>query len=66
MRGRSKLTLEQKNQRFKTLLGDGNVPNLQDLTKDQFAKLVWEHRETIVQNIYKMKVTNKDNERFYT
>ena len=66
MRGRSKLTLEQKNQRFKTLLGDENVPNLQDLTKDQFAKLVREHRETIEQNLYKMNVTNKENEMFYT
>ena len=66
MRGKSKLTIEQKNQRFKALLGDENVPNLQDLTKDQFAKLVREHRETIEQNLYKMNVTNKENEMFYT
>lgn len=66
MRGKSKLTIEQKNQRFKALLGDENLPNLQDLTKDQFAKLVREHRETIEQNLYKMNVTNKENEMFYT
>lgn len=40
MRGKSKLTQEQKNQRFKTLLGDENIPNLENLTKDQFSKLV--------------------------
>ena len=44
MRGKSKLTLEQKNQRFKALLGDENIPNLENLTKDQFSKLVKEHR----------------------
>ncbi len=66
MRGRSKLTLEQKNQRFKTLLGDENVPDLQDLTRGQFARLVLEHRDTIEQNLYKINVMNKEDEVFYT
>ncbi len=66
MRGRSKLTLEQKNQRFKTLLGDENVPDLQDLTRGQFAQLVLEHRDTIEQNLYKINVMNKGDEVFYT
>ena len=66
MRGRSKLTLEQKNQRFKTLLGDENVPDLQDLPRGQFARLVLEHRDTIEQNLYKINVMNKGDEVFYT
>lgn len=52
MRGKSKLPLEQKNQRLKALLGDENVPNLENLTKDQFSKLVIEHREVIERNLY--------------
>jgi hypothetical protein len=51
MRGRSKLTLEQKNRRFKALLRDENVPNLENLTKEQFSKLVIEHREVIERNL---------------
>lgn len=51
MRGKSKLTLQQKNQRFKVLLGDENVPNLENLTKDLFSKLVMEHREVVERNL---------------
>ena len=59
MRGKSKLTLEQKNQRFKALLGDENIPNLENLTKDQFCQLVMEHREVIERNLYKINAKNE-------
>ena len=66
MRGKSKLTLEQKNQRLKALLGDENVPNLENLTKDQFSKLVIEHREVIERNLYRINVLNEVEEVFHT
>ena len=66
MRGKSKLTLQQKNQRFKVLLGDENVPNLEDLTKEQFSKLVIEHREVIERNLYRINVLNEVEEVFHT
>ena len=66
MRGRSKLTLEQKNQRFKALLGDENVPNLENLTKDQFSKLVMDYREVIERNLYRTSVLNEVEELFHT
>jgi len=66
MRGRSKLTLEQKNQRFKALLGDENIPNLENLTKDQFSKLVMEHREVIERNLYRINILNEVKETFHT
>ena len=66
MRGKSKLTLEQKNQRFKALLGDENIPNLENLTKDQFSKLVMEHREVIERNLYRINVLDKVDEVFHT
>lgn len=66
MRGKSKLTLEQKNQRFKALLGDENVPNLENLTKDQFSKLVIEHRKVIERNLYRIIVLNEVEEVFHT
>ncbi len=66
MRGKSKLTLEQKNQRFKALLGDENIPNLENLTKDQFSKLVMEHREVIERNLYRINILNEVKETFHT
>ena len=66
MRGKSKLTLEQKNQRFKALLGDENIPNLENLTKDQFSKLVLEHREVIERNLYRINVLDEVDEVFHT
>ena len=66
MRGKSKLTQEQKNQRFKVLLGDENVPNLEDLTKEQFSKLVIKHREVIERNLYRINVLNETGEVFHT
>ena len=66
MRGKSKLTLEQKNQRFKALLGDENIPNLENLTKDQFSRLVIEHREVIERNLYRINVLNEVEEVFHT
>lgn len=66
MRGKSKLTLEQKNQRLKDLLGDENIPNLENLTKDQFSKLVMEHREVIERNLYRINVLDKVDEVFHT
>ena len=64
MRGKSKLTLEQKNQRFKALFGDENIPNLENLTKEQFSKLVIEHREVIERNLYRINVLNETGEIF--
>lgn len=66
MRGKSKLTLEQKNQRLKDLLGDENIPNLENLTKDQFSKLVMEHREVIERNLYRINVLDEVDEVFHT
>ena len=66
MRGKSKLTLEQKNQRFKALLGDENIPNLENLSKDQFSKLVMEHREVIERNLYRINVLDEVDEVFHT
>ena len=66
MRGKSKLTLEQKNQRFKALLGDENIPNLENLTKDLFSKLVMEHREVIERNLYRINVLDEVDEVFHT
>ena len=66
MRGKSKLTLEQKNQRFKALLGDEIIPNLENLTKDQFSKLVMEHREVIERNLYRINVLDEVDEVFHT
>ena len=66
MRGKSKLTLKQKNQRFKALLGDENIPNLENLTKDQFSKLVMEHREVIERNLYRINVLDEVDEVFHT
>ena len=66
MRGKSKLTLEQTNQRFKALLGDENIPNLENLTKDQFSKLVMEHREVIERNLYRINVLDEVDEVFHT
>ena len=66
MRGKSKLTLQQKNQRFKALLGDENIPNLENLTKDQFSKLVMEHREVIERNLYRINVLDEVDEVFHT
>ena len=66
MRGKSKLTPEQKNQRFKALLGDENIPNLENLTKDQFSKLVMEHREVIERNLYRINVLDEVDEVFHT
>jgi hypothetical protein len=66
MRGKSKLTQEQKNQRFKILLGDENIPNLENLTKDQFSKLVMEHREVIERNLYRINVLDEVDEVFHT
>jgi hypothetical protein len=66
MRGKSKLTLEQKNQRFKALLGDENVPNLENLTKDQFSKLVMDYREVIERNLYRINILNEVKETFHT
>jgi hypothetical protein len=66
MRGKSKLTLQQKNQRFKVLLGDENVPNLEDLTKEQFSKLVMEHREVVERNLYRINVLGEVDEVFHT
>lgn len=66
MRGRSKLTLEQKNRRFKALLRDENVPNLENLTKEQFSKLVIEHREVIERNLYRINVLDEVDEVFHT
>ena len=60
------MTLEQKNQRFKALLGDENVPNLENLTKDQFSKLVMEHREVIERNLYRINVLDEVDEVFHT
>ena len=50
MRGKSKLTLEQKNQRFKALLGDENM----------------EHHEVIERNLYRMNVLDEVDEVFHT
>ena len=66
MRGKSKLPLEQKNRRFKALLGDENIPNLENLTKDQFSKLVMEHREVIERNLYRINVLDEVDEVFHT
>ena len=66
MRGKSKLTQEQKNQRFKILLGDENIPNLENLTKDQFSKLVKEHRVVIERNLYRINVLDEVDEVFHT
>ena len=66
MRGKSKLTLEQKNQRFKALLGDENIPNLENLTKEQFSTLVIEHREVIERNLYRINVLNEVEQVFHT
>ena len=66
MRGKSKLTLEQKNQRFKALLGDENIPNLENLTKDQFSKLVMDYREVIERNLYRINVLDEVDEVFHT
>lgn len=66
MRGKSKLTLEQKNQRFKALLGDEIIPNLENLTKDQFSKLVKEHRVVIERNLYRINVLDEVDEVFHT
>lgn len=66
MRGKSKLPLEQKNRRFKALLGDENVPNLENLTKKQFSKLVIEHREVIERNLYRINVLNEVEQVFHT
>ncbi len=66
MRGKSKLTLAQKNQRFKALLGDENIPNLENLNKDQFSKLVMEHREVIERNLYRINVLDEVDEVFHT
>ena len=66
MRGKSKLTLEQKNQRFKALLGDENIPNLENLTKAHFSKLVMEHREVIERNLYRINVLDEVDEVFHT
>ena len=66
MRGKSKLTLAQKNQRFKALLGDENIPNLENLTKDQFSKHVMEHREVIERNLYRINVLDEVDEVFHT
>ena len=66
MRGKSKLTLAQKNQRFKALLGDENIPNLENLTKDLFSKLVMEHREVIERNLYRINVLDEVDEVFHT
>ncbi len=66
MRGKSKLTLEQKNQRFKALLGDENIPNLENLTKDQFSKLVMDYREVIERNLYRINILNEVKETFHT
>ena len=66
MRGKSKLNLEQKNQRFKALLGDENIPNLENLTKDQFSKLVMEHHEVIERNLYRINVLDEVDEVFHT
>ena len=60
------MTLEQKNQRFKALLGDENIPNLENLTKDQFSKLVMEHREVIERNLYRINVLDEVDEVFHT
>ncbi len=60
------MTLQQKNQRFKVLLGDENVPNLEDLTKEQFSKLVMEHREVVERNLYRTSVLNEVEELFHT
>ena len=65
MRGKSKLTPEQKNQRFKALLGDENIPNFENLTKDQFSKLVMEHREVIERNLYRINVLDEVDEVFH-
>ena len=56
MRGKSKLIL----------LGDENVPNLEDLTKEQFSKLVMEHREVVERNLYRTSVLNEVEELFHT
>jgi hypothetical protein len=37
MRGKSKLTLEQKNQRFKALLGDENILSVNILCEEVFV-----------------------------
>ena len=66
MRGKSKLTLEQKNQRFKALFGDENIPNLENLTKEQFSKLGIKHREVIERNLYRINVLNETGEVFHT
>ena len=60
------MTLEQKNQRFKALLGDENVPNLENLTKDQFSKLVMDYREVIERNLYRINILNDVKETFHT
>ena len=60
------MTLQQKNQRFKVLLGDENVPILEDLTKEQFSKLVMEHREVVERNLYRTSVLNEVEELFHT
>jgi hypothetical protein len=60
------LTLEQKNRRFKALLRDENVPNLENLTKEQFSKLVIEHREVIERNLYRINVLDEVDEVFHT
>lgn len=60
------MTLEQKNQRFKALLGDENVPNLENLTKDQFSKLVMDYREVIERNLYRINILNEVKETFHT
>ena len=66
MRGKSKLPLEQKNRRFKSLLGDENIPNLENLTKDQFSQLVLERREVIERNLYKINAKNENDGSIHT
>lgn len=58
--------MEQKNQRFKALLGDEIIPNLENLTKDQFSKLVKEHRVVIERNLYRINVLDEVDEVFHT
>ena len=60
------MTLEQKNQRFKALLGDENVPNIDNLTKEQFSKIVMYYLEVIERNLYRINVLNEVEEVFHT
>ena len=55
MRGKSKIKVEELNQRLKQLTGSSDDVNLRKMTLKEVKNLIWNNRFRVVENLKKAK-----------